>query len=46
MFLLGACFLPGDVFVEESNFKLVTVEEGVEPGGLTTAVVDIFGCLS
>ena len=46
VFLFGSCSLAEDVFVEESNTKLVTVEEGVEPDGLTTAVVDIFGCLS
>ena len=46
VFLLGACWLPKDVFVEESNCKLVTVEEDVEPDEVTTAVVEIFGCLS
>jgi hypothetical protein len=45
VFLLGAGCLSNDVFVEDSNCKLVTVEEDVEPDEVTTAVVDIFDFL-
>ena len=42
VFLLGADCLSKLMFVEDSNCKLVTVEEDVEPDEITTAVVDIF----
>ncbi len=42
VFLFGADCLLKLMFVVDSNCKLVTVEEDVEPDEITTAVVDIF----